>query len=111
MKIYLISSEINNEILYKIGITKRDVNKRLKELKTGNPANLNIINIFESKWASKIEANLKVRFKQINISGEWFNLSNYNVTNFNTICKELNDNFELLYTTNTWIIDKNNKML
>ena len=55
--VYLISSYINGEILYKIGMTKRSVEKRLKELKTGNAADLAIVNIFESKWASKIEAN------------------------------------------------------
>ena len=109
MKIYLISSEINNDILYKIGITKREVKKRIKELKTGNPATLNIINVFESKWASKIEANLHKRFYKNHINGEWFSLEPEIISNFNEICKEIHEIFELLNTSNTWWIDKNNK--
>jgi hypothetical protein len=109
MKIYLISSEINNDILYKIGITKRDVNKRIKELKTGNAATLNIVNIFESKWASKIEANLHQTYKTKNVSGEWFRLKDDEITNFVTRCQSIHDNFELLNKSNTWFIDKNKK--
>jgi len=109
MKIYLISSEINNDILYKIGITKRDVNKRLKQLKTGNPATLNIINVFESKWATKIEANLHVSYdsKRIGGSKEWFSLNNEDVKNFISRCQQIHDNFEVLSKENTWFIDKN----
>ena len=109
MKIYLISSEINNDILYKIGITKRDVNKRLKQLKTGNPATLNIINVFESKWATKIEANLHVSYdsKRIVGSKEWFSLNNEDVKNFTSRCQQIHDNFEVLSKENTWFIDKN----
>lgn len=108
MKIYLISAEINNEILYKIGITKRDINKRLKELKTGNAAELNIVDYFESKWATKIEANLHKTFNSKNIKGskEWFNLTNEDLDNFKEKCKMIHDNFELLSKENTWIIDK-----
>lgn len=104
MKVYLISSEINNHILYKIGITKREVSQRLKELKTGNAAELNIVSIFESKWATKIEANLHKRYKHI--SGEWFQLETEDVKNFNDICKMVHDNFELIYTKNSFYIDK-----
>ena len=35
-KIYLIYAEINDTIQWKIGITK-DINKRIKQLQTGNP--------------------------------------------------------------------------
>lgn len=105
MKVYLISSEINNDILYKIGITRRDVKQRLKELKTGNAATLEIVNIFESKWATKIEANLHVRFSNLNINREWFSLTPEIVNDFIKICKELDETFEFLSVNNTWIID------
>ena len=106
MTIYLISSEINNETLYKIGITKRDVIKRLRELKTGNAATLSIVNQFESKWAFKIEANLHTRFSSANISGEWFSLSQEIVSDFTNMCEKLHETFEFLAVNNTWIIDK-----
>ena len=102
--IYIISANINGEILYKIGISK-DAKKRLKELKTGNAADLNIINQFESKWASKIEANLHRRFYSTKISGEWFSLTPEIVSNFTNMCEKLHETFEYLSLNNTWIID------
>lgn len=109
MKIYLISSEINNDILYKIGITKRDVKKRIKELKTGNAATLEIVNVFESKWASKIETSLHNTYQTKNVSGEWFRLQKEEVDNFVERCQSVHDTFELLNKSNTWFIDKNKK--
>lgn len=109
MKIYLISSEINNDTLYKIGITKRDVKKRIKELKTGNAAELNIVNVFESKWAFKIESNLHQTYQTKNIRGEWFRLEQEEIDNFISRCQLIHDNFELLNKSNTWFIDKNKK--
>lgn len=107
MKIYLISSEINNDILYKIGITKRDVSKRLRELKTGNAATLSVVNVFESKWAFKIETNLHHRFRSKNISGskEWFKLTETDIKEFTDSCRLIHDNLEFLSLNNTWIID------
>jgi len=108
MKIYLISSEINNDTLYKIGITKRDVKQRLKELKTGNAATLSIVNVFESKWAFKIESNLHISYdtKRIEGSKEWFSLNKEDVENFTSRCQQIHDNLEFLSCNNTWIIDK-----
>lgn len=107
MKIYLISSEINNDILYKIGITRRDVKKRIKELKTGNAAELNIVNVFESKWASKIESNLHSTYHSKNITGskEWFRLNEHDVINFTQNCQSIHDNLEFLSKNNLWFID------
>jgi hypothetical protein len=107
MKVYLISSEINNHTLYKIGITKREVKDRLKELKTGNAATLNIVNVFESKWATKIESNLHSYFvrKKIEGSKEWFNLEETDVNEFLERCQMIHNNMELISKNNTWYID------
>jgi len=107
MKIYLISSYINCETLYKIGITRRNVSKRLKELKTGNAAELTIVEVFESKWAFKIESNLHASYQTHNVRGEWFSLKNEDVTNFIKRCQMIHDNFEILNKSNTWFIEKN----
>lgn len=107
MKVYLISSELNDNILYKIGITKREVKDRLKELKTGNAARLDIVNVFESKWATKIESNLHAYFniKKISGSKEWFNLEEKDVEEFMNRCQSIHNNLELISNNNTWYID------
>lgn len=106
MIIYLISSELNNQTLYKIGITKNNANKRLKQLKTGNPATLTVIHTFESQYATKIEKHFHKSKASSNVGGEWFQLSEHDINNFIPQCKLLHDNFNLLSKHNTWIIDK-----
>lgn len=97
--VYLICAEINDEKLYKIGYTKRKVNQRVKELKTGNAANFEIIDSFYSKWGTKIEASLHKRFNDKKIKGEWFNLTNKDVLNFKSNCQLLHENFNTLSNT------------
>jgi hypothetical protein len=105
MYVYLISSEINNEKLYKIGITRREVKKRLKELKTGNPANLKIVEIFESDYGTKIESQIHRLYSFKKIGGEWFELENEDIVNFISICKKIEHNLKLL-SNNTYIVDR-----
>ena len=52
--VYLISAETNGKKLYKIGYTKRKVEERIREFKTGNSAVFSIIEVFNSKWGTKL---------------------------------------------------------
>lgn len=106
MIIYLISSEINDSTLYKIGITKRNINKRLTELKTGNPATLTVIHTFKSQYAPKIEKHFHISNAYNNRGGEWFQLSEHDINNFIPQCNLIHNNLTLLAKHNTWIIDK-----
>lgn len=105
-KVYLISSEINNKKLYKIGYTRREVNKRIKEFKTGNASEFKIIDVFESKWGTKIETSLHKHFKSNKVDGEWFDLNERQVKDFKRICEITHSNFELLENYNTYVIDR-----
>jgi hypothetical protein len=106
MNIYLISSETNGQKLYKIGITRRAIEVRMKELKTGNAAELAIVDSFQSKWATKIEASLHRQFKRKKISGEWFELSEQDLSDFRGKCMLLHENFDLMERSNTYVIDR-----
>lgn len=105
-KIYLISSEIDGSKVYKIGFTKRDINKRVKEFKTGNSTDLIIESFFVSKWAKKIEKALHRHFREFKINGEWFRLEQKHLADFLRICQITHDNIELLDKYNTWILEK-----
>ena len=48
--IYLICAEFEGRRLYKIGYTRREVSKRIKELKTGNGSELYVINSFSKTF-------------------------------------------------------------
>ena len=86
--VYLIGNEeMPNR--YKIGSTRaKDVNKRLKQLQTGSSSKLYIKESFETEHPFKLEKMLHNRFKSSSIIGEWFELSENDVTNFNYVCEE-----------------------
>jgi hypothetical protein len=94
--VYLVCAEIGGERLYKIGYTRRSIEKRIKELKTGNAAEFYIVNSFESKWGTKIEAILHRSFSGKKVNGEWFLLDDYDIKSFGKRCNEIHSNLELV---------------
>jgi hypothetical protein len=107
--VYLICSYVGNSKLYKIGYTRRNVEDRIKDFKTGNCSNIEIIDSFNSKWGTKIEAILHKKFKsqEKNISGEWFNLNDHDISLFKSDCEKIHNNFELITNENTYYLEKN----
>ena len=86
--VYLIG-EKDNIGKYKIGSTKaKDVNKRLKQLQTGNSSELFIKEYYETEHPFKLEKMLHNRFKSSNLIGEWFELSESDTKAFRGICEE-----------------------
>jgi len=105
-KIYLISANHQDGFYYKIGWTKRDPNKRLKELKTGNSQELQLVNVFESKWGPRIESNLHRHFNQFRCEGEWFKLEPEQVEQFKELCERNHNIFELMAKENSWFRER-----
>ncbi len=94
--VYLICAQIGDNKLYKIGHTKRNIKKRIKELKTGNAADFTIIDFFTSKWGIKIEFILHNQFKSKKINGEWFNLDLNDIKNFKSQCELIDKNLTII---------------
>ena len=92
-KIYLIKSL--NEGIYKIGVSKNP-NKRLKEVQTGNPAPVEIVQLYETENAYKIESALHNRYSHFNTHGEWFELSIKEEVSFLDTCVSIEKNLETL---------------
>jgi hypothetical protein len=101
-KIYLISalpkSDVINddEIVYKIGITKQAKDKRLKQLQTGTDKKLEIVKEFSSNYPFKVEGNLHRYFQHKKINREWFKLDSNDLQIFLTLCEQYEKNFKLL---------------
>ena len=104
--IYLISAQLGEEKYYKIGFTKRKVEKRLKELKTGNPAEFKIEKVYVAdKYGPNIESILHSIFKNKKVDGEWFLLEQKDIDDFEHLCDTYYKNLELL-KENTYVQDK-----
>ena len=100
--VYLIScGDVDNK-KYKIGYTKNAVEKRVKQLKTGNFEEINIEKVFTSKWGSKIESVLHRNYSLHKITGEWFNLTETHKNNFLNECKNLDNFFEEWFKNSTF---------
>ena len=104
--VYLVSAEIDNSIVYKIGHTRRKPEDRIREFKTGNASSITLINSYQSKWGTKIESFLHRQFKSKRLNGEWFALDELDVKSFQNLCELSNNNFMILSEHNSYIQDR-----
>lgn len=110
-KIYLISAQIGEETLYKIGHTKRRVEDRIRDFKTGNASQFDIIGVFNcNKYHITLEKRLHRHFDKQRVSGEWFQLEKSHIHSFGELCNRLWDEIDMLSTQNTYMLDKNIKL-
>lgn len=102
-KIYILSSINNDEVVYKIGYTKNNVNERVKQLKTGNCESIDINYISEPTiFFSKIEKYLHKYYEEYNIDGEWFLLSKEEVSTIPNRINKLINTYQDLYNDNAY---------
>lgn len=97
--VYLLGEFVDNP-RYKIGITKNNVNSRLKELQTGNPNEIILINQYQSENYRKIEGMLHRKFFMNRAKGEWFDLTNEQVFSFLDEAKKADELISFLKENN-----------
>lgn len=93
MFVYLIRSSENS--YYKIGSTK-DINKRIKQLQTGNADKIYLIDKYESDNAFKIERALHNFFSYKNKMNEWFEFGIEDEIKFKELCLQIDNNLRYL---------------
>ncbi len=94
--IYLIY-DINND-LFKIGLTRGSVRKRLKQLQTGNGTELKIIKSYDTKYPILLEQHLHLKFCGKNALNEWFYLNDDDVFGFEKTCETIEQSLLILET-------------
>jgi hypothetical protein len=103
--VYLLMSTDSNGLkeLFKIGVTKTSVEKRIKSLTTGNPNKIILINSYNSKNYKEIEKWLHSRYtlSKTQSQNEWFYLTNEQVFDFTKTCKNIDDTINLIKSTST----------
>lgn len=94
--------EENGETHHKIGVTRRNVNKRISELQTGNSNVISCLNQFESEHYLKIEKMLHVKYKtqRTSTANEWFVLTDEQVFQFVESCQCAEENIQFLLKEN-----------
>jgi hypothetical protein len=87
---------------YKIGITKNDPEKRVKQLQTGNSGVVRLLQTYESANYKKVEQWLHGRYKwkQTEAKNEWFNLTDDEIKSFLDECKKADTTIQFLLKEN-----------
>ena len=93
--VYLLGTSRQDNV-YKIGITRGKIEKRIKQLQTGNDEEIYILNSFETEYPFFIERSLHLKFCPQNKKNEWFELEMEDVSNFKKYCTLFEDNAKVL---------------
>lgn len=96
----LIQLDYKNLETFKVGFTKNNPEKRIKQLNTGNPNTIELLKYYESKYYIKIEKWLHKKYSEFNYFNEWFELPNEVVKDFILDCKNAEENIKFLLKEN-----------
>ena len=83
--VYLLCDS-GQDNLFKIGVTKNDVNKRIKKLQTGNGNEIFLVKCFKTSYPYYIERMLHQKHCPGKKIGEWFELTPSSVLDFEKDC-------------------------
>lgn len=99
--VYLIrQTDLDGNELFKIGITKNDIEVRLSCLQTGSPHKLDLQGLYKSEFYNKIEKWMHRKYTSKRLEGEWFDLTNKDVVNFHEDCKKIEATIKTLIAYN-----------
>ena len=88
--VYLICDS-GHDNMFKIGVTKTSIEKRMKQLQTGNSSEIFLVNYHETEYPYYIEKMLHQKFCSDREKGEWFYLEGDKSFLFEEECKRLED--------------------
>jgi hypothetical protein len=83
--IYLIESNQEGSVTYKIGYSTRKARNRKKELSTGNAGKLRVIHEYKTEYPHELEIALHNHFSYCRLEGEWFS-EDLNIEKFIPTC-------------------------
>ena len=105
--VYLLG-EFGKDNIYKIGVTRGDVDKRIKKLQTGNSGAIYVVKTFETDHPFMLEKMLHLNFAGKKVMNEWYELSTEDVLNFKETCRKFQKSIDSL-KHNTFLINKTQK--
>ena len=72
--VYLLCNPSNDT--FKIGVTKNEIEKRIKQLETGNAENIFMASYHHTQYPYRLEKMLHTHFAPYNVNREWFKFDN-----------------------------------
>lgn len=101
----LLEVDVEGNERHKIGITRREISTRIKELQTGNSNKISILNSYKSENYHKIENFLHKKYQHLKTetNNEWFKLPDNFVISFIKDCKTIDSNINFLKLENPFM--------
>ena len=93
--VYLLGDS-GQDNTFKIGMTRGKIEKRIKQLQTGNGEEIYLVNSYETNYPFFIERLLHNKLFPKQKRSEWFNLDISDVVNFKLYCEEIEKQAEAL---------------
>lgn len=86
--VYLLCNPSNDT--FKIGVTKNEIEKRIKQLETGNDEDIFIASYHYTQYPYRLEKMLHTHFGLYNVNREWFRFEDNMIPSkvFNDYCTE-----------------------
>lgn len=88
--VYLLG-DWDKENRYKIGVTRGDIEKRIKKLQTGNSGEIYLVDRYETEHPFMMEKMLHIRFNNDKVLNEWFELQHEDVVKFKEHCESVEE--------------------
>ena len=89
--VYLLKIDTPDSRLYKIGSTRGSINKRIRELQTGCPYEIKLVEKHDSLYGQTIERTLHNLYVYCKTFGEWFALDLTFESSFLETCIKLEE--------------------
>lgn len=93
--VYLLGDSGQNNT-FKIGMTRGKVEKRIKQLQTGNGDEIYLVDYYETNYPFFIERLLHTKFFPKQKLNEWFTLDIEDVIDFKKHCKKIEEQADAL---------------
>lgn len=93
--VYLLGDD-GQDNTFKIGITRGKIEKRIKQLQTGNGERIYLVDFYETDYPFFIERSLHLKFYPKQKMNEWFNLDVEDLVNFKEHCRLFENNAKVL---------------
>jgi hypothetical protein len=93
--VYLVG-DWEKENFYKIGVTRGDIDKRIKKLQTGNGGEIYLVSKYETEHPFLMEKMLHLRFNNERVMNEWFMLDSNDVIHFVDNYRDIEETIEAL---------------
>ena len=93
--VYLLGDS-EKEGIFKIGVTRGDIQKRIKKLQTGNAGEIYLVSYYETEYPFLMEKMLHTKFFSDKVLNEWFSLTTEEIVRFKESCEEIQKNIDAL---------------